>query len=123
MSQKAQNVKNRPDALGILKNMSGSGRHENEIGHPRYCLKRVRARKTLTGPDTLGIVENESGSAKLENETRRHRYRRKRVRTRKTLKQDPKHSAPSKTSPEAQNMKNGPDAPGIAENESGSAKR
>jgi hypothetical protein len=109
---------------------------------PGNRRKRVRERKTWkrgptpseppktspgaqnmkTGPDDLGIAENEYGCAKYENESRRPRNRQKRVRERKTWKRVTRPSVPSKTSPGAQNMKTGPDAIGIAENEFGSAK-
>jgi hypothetical protein len=80
------------------------------------------AQKLKTEPNALGTAENESGSAKHENATRRRRHRRIRVRERETWKRDLTPSVPSKTGPGAQNMKTGPDALGIAENESGSAK-
>jgi hypothetical protein len=75
-----------------------------------------------TGPDALGTVKNELGSAKHENGTRRFPHRQKRVRERKTRKRERTPSVPSKISLGAQNMKMGPDALGIAENESGSVK-
>jgi hypothetical protein len=43
-------------------------------------------------------------------------------RVRKTKKQEPTHLTPLKMSPGAENMKTGPDALGIAGNESGHAK-
>jgi hypothetical protein len=39
-------MKTRPDALGIAEKESGSAKHENETGRPRYRRKRVRERKT-----------------------------------------------------------------------------
>jgi hypothetical protein len=75
-----------------------------------------------TGPDAHGTVKNESGSAKHENETRLLQYRRKRVQERKTVKRDLSPPVPPKTSPKPQNMKSGPDAPGIVENDYGCAK-
>jgi hypothetical protein len=56
-----------------------------------------------TGLGALGTAEKESGSVKYENGTRRPRYR-------------------SKMSQDTQNLKTGPDALVIAENESGRAK-
>jgi hypothetical protein len=70
------------------------------------------------GPDAIGALENESGRAKHENGTRRLQYRRKRFRERKTSKWDPTPTVLPKTSPDAQNMKTGPDALGSTENES-----
>jgi hypothetical protein len=81
------------------------------------------AQNMKTGPDALGTAENEYGSIKYENGTRRPGYHRKRVRGCKTLKRDPKPPELPTTSLSAQNKKTGPDAPGTAENESGSAKR
>jgi hypothetical protein len=97
-------MKTGPGTLRTAENISGSEKHENGIGHPRYRRKCVRARKTLkrdpmhsappktipaaqnmkTEPDTLGTAENESGRAKHENGTRRTRYHRIRVWERKT---------------------------------------
>jgi hypothetical protein len=73
-----------------------------------------------TGADALGTTEKECGCAKHENGTRHPRHRRRRVRGRKTKKREPTPSIPPKTSHGVQNMKTGPDALGIAENESGS---
>jgi hypothetical protein len=72
--------------------------------------------------DALATAEKESGNAKKENRTQRPWYQRKRVRERKTKKRDPTPTVPSKMCPGAQNMETGPDALGIVENESGSAK-
>jgi hypothetical protein len=74
------------------------------------------------GPDALGVAQNESESAKHEDGTRRPLYRPKHVRERKTCQRDQTYSQPSKMSPEAQNMKMGPDALGTVENESGITK-
>jgi hypothetical protein len=138
----AQNRKTGPDAIGTAQNGSESAKHENGNRRRRYRKNWVRERKTRkrdstpsvspkmcpgaqnikSGSDALVIAENESGSAKHENETRRPRYRRNRVLERKTLKRDPTSSVQSRTGPGAQNMITGPDAVGIAENGSGSAK-
>jgi hypothetical protein len=75
-----------------------------------------------TRTDAHGTAENESGSAKHENVTRHLRYRRKRIRARKKRKRDPTPSVPPKKNPRAQYMKTGPEAHGIAENESGRTK-
>jgi hypothetical protein len=69
----------------------------------------------------IGTAQNGSGSAKHENGNRRRRYR-KWVRERKIRKRDPTPSLPPKMSPGAQNIKSGPDAVAIAENESWGAK-
>jgi hypothetical protein len=130
------------DDLGTAEHESGSAKHENGIGHPRYCRKLVRARKTRkwdpiplilpkaspgvqnmkTGPDDPGTAENESGSAKHENGIGHPRYSLKRVQAHKTRKRDPTASVSPKTSMGEQDMKMGPDALGTAKNESGSAK-
>jgi hypothetical protein len=78
--------------------------------------------KKKTGHDTLGTAKNESGSAMHVNGTRRRRYRRKWVWERKTWKRDPTLSVMPKMSPKAQNMKTGPGAIFIVENESENAK-
>jgi hypothetical protein len=46
MSPGTQNMKTEPNALGTAENKFGSAKHENGIGRPRYCRKRVRERKT-----------------------------------------------------------------------------
>jgi hypothetical protein len=83
-SMRAQNMKTKPDALGIAENMSGNGKHDNEIWRHPFRRKRIQARKrwkrdpthtvppkASSGaqnkkmePDAHGTVENESGSAK-----------------------------------------------------------
>jgi hypothetical protein len=73
-------------------------------------------------PDALSTVESEYGRAKPENGAGHTRHPRNRVRERKTCKRDPTHSALPKTSPEAQNLKKGPDALSTVQNEFGSAK-
>jgi hypothetical protein len=75
-----------------------------------------------TGPEDRGTAENESKIAKLENGTRRPPYREKRLWERKTLKRHPAPSFPLKMSPEAQNIKTGPDALGTAKKYSQRAK-
>jgi hypothetical protein len=70
------------------------------------------AQNMKTGRGALGNAENEFASAKLENGSQRPRYRRKRVRARKTLKRDMTPSIPPKMSPDAQNIKTGPDTLG-----------
>jgi hypothetical protein len=81
------------------------------------------AQNMKTGPDALYSAENESGSAKHENGTGCLRYHQIRAREGKIRKWDPTPSVPPKMSPGAQNRKTGPDAPGTAENEYGSAKQ
>jgi hypothetical protein len=81
-----------------------------------------RTQKKKIGPDVIRSAENVSGRAKHENGTRGPRYRRKLVPTRKTWERDPSPSGPTKTSPDAQNMKTGPDALDTGKNLSGSAK-
>jgi hypothetical protein len=104
MSPRAQKMKSGTDALGTAENESGSTKHENAKGRPRYRRKRVREHKTRkwdptlsvpskmspraqnmkTGPHALGTAEIEYGRAKHENGTPRPRYRRKQVRARNT---------------------------------------
>jgi hypothetical protein len=79
----------RPDALGAVKNESGSAKHANGTRRPQYRWKWVRERKTWkwdpthslpsqtsprvqnikTGPDALCTAQNEYGNAKHENGT------------------------------------------------------
>jgi hypothetical protein len=135
-------MKSRPDALITTETVPGSAKYENGTRHPPYRQKRVREHKIWkrdstpsvspktcprvqnikTGPDALRTTKNMSGSIKHDNGIGRPRYHRKWVRTRKTWKRDPTHSAPSKTSSGAQNMKSRPDALDTAENESGTRK-
>jgi hypothetical protein len=74
------------------------------------------------GPDALGTAENESPRAKREIETRRPPNRRNQARDHKIWKRELMPSVPPKTSPDAQNMKTGPDTLRTAKNESGIAK-
>jgi hypothetical protein len=130
----AQNMKTRPDAFSSAGNEFGSAQYENGTRRSPYHRKRIRVRKTWkldptpsvppktrpgahdmkTGPEALGTVQNESGSAKHENEIWRPRYRLKWVRERKTWKRNPAPSISLKMSPEAPNMKTGPNALGTA---------
>jgi hypothetical protein len=104
MSTGAQNRKTGHNAFGTAENEFGSAEQENGTRCARYRRKQVRTR------------------AIRENGTRRPLYRRKRVRRRKTRKQEPTPSVPSKTNPDVQNMKTGPDALGAVKKESGRAK-
>jgi hypothetical protein len=76
-------------------------------------------RTVENGTRALNTAENESGSENHENGSRRSRYREKRLRELKTSNQELTPSLPPKMSPEAQNIKTGPDALDIAENEAG----
>jgi hypothetical protein len=123
-SPRAQNVKTRPDAVGTAENEYGSAKRENKTRRPRYRRKRVRDCKTCPRAGYgSGKHENEYGSGKHENGMGRPRYRGKRVRARKIRKRDPMPPLPPKMSPGEQNKRTGPDGPGTAGNESGSAKR
>jgi hypothetical protein len=127
---------------GTAENVSESVKHEkrpddfdtveNKTRRTQYRRKWIRERKIWnrvptpsvsremtpgaqnmkSGANALVTAENESGSATHENGTRRPRYRRKRVLKRKTWKREPTPSAPPKMSPDAQNIKMGPDALG-----------
>jgi hypothetical protein len=119
----AQYMKTGPDALRTIENEYGRTIYEKRDPTPSVSPKTsLGAQNMKKGPEALGTAENESGSPKHENGIRRPRFRRKRVRARKTRKTDPTPSEPSKTTPGAQNMKTGPDALGVVENESELAK-
>jgi hypothetical protein len=142
-SPRAQNVKMGLDALGTAENESRSAKHENGIWRPRYRRNRVRERRTWKrdptpsvpaktspgaqnvkmGPYALRTAENESRSTKPENGTRRTRHRQKRVGSTKHGNMTQRSRYRRKWVRERKRRTQDPDAPGIAENEFGSAKR
>jgi hypothetical protein len=98
------------DALGNAENMSGSAKHENGKGRPRYRRIRVREDKICKREGTPSVPPRTSPHP---------RYRRKLVRARKTRKRDTTPSVPQKTCRGAQNIKMGPDALGTAKTSPG----
>jgi hypothetical protein len=115
MSQEAQNMKNRLDAVGTVQNEFGSTKRENSTCpsvQPKSVMecKRWKLDLTLsllpkTSPkaqnmkmtsDALSTSKNEFGSAKHDKWTSRPWYRPKRVRERKTWKLNLMPLVPSK---------------------------
>jgi hypothetical protein len=98
------------DALCTTENESGRAKHENGTQLSRYCRKLFRA-------------ENEFEPPKHENSAQHHLYRRKGSERAKLVNGTQRLlSMPSvqpKTSPGEQNLKTGPDALSIAENDFG----
>jgi hypothetical protein len=101
------------------KNQATGHNQEGEISKRltgNRATEREAQKHTLS--HTLAIVKREREIKR----SMRPRYRRKWVWKRKTRIREPTLSVPSKTSPEAQNKKTEPDAPGTAQNDSESEK-
>jgi hypothetical protein len=130
MSPGAQSMKTGPDALRTAENVSGSAKHENESGRPRYRRTRIReptpseppktspgAQNIKTGPDALGTAENNPEAQNMKTGA----YA---LRTAKNNSRSAKHENGTRRPPQCrkrcpgeQNMKTGPDDLGTAENE------
>jgi hypothetical protein len=118
MSSEEQNTETGLRSLSTAKNEFGSVKHKNWIGVLGTAENESGAQNMKSARSALGTAQNKSRSAKHENWTRHPWYRPKRVRECKTWKLNLASSIPLKMSTEAQNMKSGPDALGIAENDS-----
>jgi hypothetical protein len=61
----AQNLQMGPDALGSVKNESGSAKVENGTRHPRYRTKRVWVRKIRKQDPTHSVPPQMSSECKI----------------------------------------------------------